>query len=326
MNWYSQGFWLSIAAILVLGFFVSIALISREIRQRKQRLSQLGQRIVTPCGPVQFVEIGTGNPVLVIHGGMGGADQTADLMTLFPEGAGRFLCISRPGYLGTPQSSGVTVEAQARLIAALLDELQITCLPVIGVSLGAAYALRFAQLFPERCVTLVLVGGAFQQLTDSLRKNQQKLYRFRTLRRPDFVGWCIQRFGLRGFCRWKGVSPSLWREVARDPRRRRVLQALIAPLATISLRLDGLENDLERQGEIDAMTLAGIDQPVLLIHGKTDGFAPFSEAERIASTLPNASLHAAPDGGHVCLVTHCAEFVPVVAEFLSQHAAGGRAS
>lgn len=316
--------WLWLAAGIPLTFVFLFCLLLMAARadhcRRREQLRTRGRVVATRRGPCEVIEVGTGRPVLVLHGGIGGADQMADVMPIFSADRWRFLCISRPGYLRTPLSSGPSVDDQARLCAALLDELGVGPVPVFALSLGAAFALRFAQMFPTHCSALVLAGAAFQNVSESNQHSKAQLRRFRQMRRPDFIGWFAQRFGLRMFNRWQGVSPRLCAEVARDPRRRPYLQALIAPLATISLRLDGTENDVGLQAEIDQLTLQGISQPTLLIHSESDAFASIAEARRIAATLPQATLRTTEGGGHVCLFTHRDELVPIVEEFLGCHA------
>lgn len=66
--------------------------------------------------------------------------------------------MTRPGYLGTPMSSGKSPEQQGDLIAALLDKLGIAKAGVIAVSGGGPSAVRFGLHHSDRCAGLVLVS------------------------------------------------------------------------------------------------------------------------------------------------------------------------
>ena len=79
--------------------------------------------IQTSRGGVEITDTGEGPAVLTLHGAMGGHDQSELLAeTIGPRGH-RYVNVSRPGYLGTPLASGPSPEAQADLLAALLDAL-----------------------------------------------------------------------------------------------------------------------------------------------------------------------------------------------------------
>ena len=62
--------------------------------------------IDTKYGPVEYVVVGEGKPILAIHGGGGGYDQGVVLYSLFADAGYSIICPSRPGYLRTPLSSG----------------------------------------------------------------------------------------------------------------------------------------------------------------------------------------------------------------------------
>src|SRR5262245_18207101 len=82
--------------------------------------------IGTALGNVEFdLTEGQGPVVLASHGGLGGLDQARLLLGWLDSAQYRLLSPSRPGYLGTPLSSGQSFEAQADLFTALLDMLQI---------------------------------------------------------------------------------------------------------------------------------------------------------------------------------------------------------
>ncbi|CAM3447111.1 alpha/beta hydrolase [Deinococcus saxicola] len=73
--------------------------------------------------------------------------------------AGVGFCVltpSRPGYDATPADLGETAPEAARTLAALLDQLNISRVSVIGISAAGPTALAFAALFPDRVGKLVL--------------------------------------------------------------------------------------------------------------------------------------------------------------------------
>ena len=68
--------------------------------------------------------------------------------------------------------------------------------------------------------------------------------------------------------------------------------------------------------------LGCVDVPVEIWHGVDDPAVPVAFAERTASELPRATLHAFPGEGHFVFHSHGAE----IAESIAQHAAFPRAA
>lgn len=114
-------------------------------------------------------------------------------------GAGfRSISPSRFGYLRTPVPVDVSPAAQASAHAALLDELALPKVIVLGVSAGTRSALEFALLYPERVLALVLVVPATYA---------PDVVPLETLREADFpfVLWLVNADA--DFAWWEQVSP-----------------------------------------------------------------------------------------------------------------------
>ena len=105
-----------------------MACLSKGMRQRcfsvEVCLSQPSRLIQTAKGAVEIACLGEGPTVLSVHGGPGGCDQGLLMALPLLQAGFHVIAPSRPGYLGTPLSSGVHLEEQADLLAALLDALE----------------------------------------------------------------------------------------------------------------------------------------------------------------------------------------------------------
>ena len=77
----------------------------------------------TTAGPVEYEAIGSGRPVLVLHGSPGGIDQAALMARFLPDDLQAIL-VSRPAYLGTELGERRGLDEQAGLMIALLDHLE----------------------------------------------------------------------------------------------------------------------------------------------------------------------------------------------------------
>ena len=117
---------------------------------------------ISGVGPVEVSvsERGEGRPTVILHGGAGpqSVDGFADLLA----GTGRARVITpvHPGFGGTTRpTSLVTIRQLAAVYVALLDELDLTDVTVIGNSIGGWIAAEMALLCSARLARLVLVGA-----------------------------------------------------------------------------------------------------------------------------------------------------------------------
>jgi hypothetical protein len=108
----------------------------------------LYQRIVTRQGPVEFLDIGTGTPILYFHGSGAGAEVAPLLEQPLLDDGFRLIVPNRPGYFGTTLQSGRTSTGCAELAVGILDHLKIDHVAVIGMSSGGMAPPRLAIGIP----------------------------------------------------------------------------------------------------------------------------------------------------------------------------------
>jgi pimeloyl-ACP methyl ester carboxylesterase len=106
---------------------------------------------------------GTGDPLILLHGGVGSIEMFGDVLTMLAEshqviavdlqGHGRTADVDRP----------LSYETMADDIAALIEHLGLEQADVMGYSLGGMVALRTAIQHPDVVKKLVLVSAAFKQ-------------------------------------------------------------------------------------------------------------------------------------------------------------------
>src|SRR5260370_29121414 len=117
-------------------------------------------------GPAEQVG---GTPVVMLHGGGPGASAWSNFGRNLPVLAARFrtLMVDQPGFGSSakPPVTGHYFTFAAQALAALLDELGIGQVHLIGNSLGGGTAVRFALRFPERTGRLVPLGPGGLTLT-----------------------------------------------------------------------------------------------------------------------------------------------------------------
>lgn len=106
------------------------------------------------------LEAGTGEPVVLLHGGNAVAVQLAPVMAAL-QGTFQIFAPDRPGCGLTDRFEyrGVSLREHAvQFVTSVLDALDLPRATLIANSMGGYWALVFALAYPERVAKLVLVG------------------------------------------------------------------------------------------------------------------------------------------------------------------------
>ncbi len=276
---------------------------------------------VRMCGRVEVAVAGEGPSVLSIHGAMGGWDQGVLLARTLGLTGFRWVCPSRPGFLGTTLDTGRTPEEQADLHAALLDALAIDRATVVAVSGGGPSALHLVLRHADRCRALVLVSTCAAPMTAAIPLS------FRLMTRLVRWRWVAERMragverdpaaaALRSI-----ADPGLRARAARDPATMELLLALSAStIDRTALRIPGTENDIAMTRAPPTFELDRVSVPTLVVHGTADPLVPFAEHGRLlAERIPGAELLALVGGEHGAIFTHREECQARVRSFVQRH-------
>ncbi len=109
---------------------------------------------------VTVTDRGTGRPFLLLHGGGGPATVTAWADRLAAARPARVITPVHPGFNGTPRPDGLdSPGGLAAVYAALLDELDLRDVTVVGNSIGGWIAAELAVLGSDRISGYVLVDA-----------------------------------------------------------------------------------------------------------------------------------------------------------------------
>jgi pimeloyl-ACP methyl ester carboxylesterase len=276
---------------------------------RQEELVAQKQIVTTAKGPVEYARIGEGPVVLTIHGGPGGYDQGIMLFEWLANAGFTLLAPSRPGYLGTPLTSGKSPAEQADLYAALLDTLGIDKVALVFGSAGGASGYEFAIRYPERVTALVaadavvskylmpanagpvtqaiFLSGPGEQLISYFSKHfpRQTLHEFlqqESLLRPEQID--VQ------------VGAAL-----KDPGQVRLLLRFARSMSEYSKRKAGVDNDLEGLALIPDLPVDKIRCPALVIHGTHDSDVLFYHGVYAWENIPGAEKLWVREGSHLCV-------------------------
>ena len=115
------------------------------------------QRAAVNGGELEYKVVGSGEPVLLIHGAVF-ADGFEPLLPEPPLSGYRLINYHRRGYSGSTRAQPpFTIPQQAADALALLDRLGVRKAHVVGHSYGGAIGLQLATDHPERVASLILL-------------------------------------------------------------------------------------------------------------------------------------------------------------------------
>ncbi len=265
----------------------------------------------TAAGAVDCVADGDGPPVLVVHGTPGGHDAGRAMARFLLTDGFRTIVPDRPGYFDTPLSSGVTIDEQADLHAALLDALGIDRVGVLCWSGGGPSAYRFAVRHPDRLTALVACAAVSRRFVFAGDKGTDKLIMDTGLGRrmlqlmakhtPEkLVSATIASEG-------DLTKEQLAARVAGildDPEKERFTIDLALAANHSGPRRAGFENDIAQFAAIESLALDRITAPCLIVQGTADTDVDPQYSGFAAEQIPGADLVELATGTHLAFWVH----------------------
>jgi pimeloyl-ACP methyl ester carboxylesterase len=223
-----------------------------------------------------------------------------------PAATFRVILVSRPGYLRTPLAGRESLDAQADLLAAVLDSLDIARVGLLTWSGSGPCGYRLAVRHPDRISALVAVAAVSVAMEVPPPDFASRLL----LGTPAgamllrFLVRCAPRSLIRSALSSEGeLSPSeLASQVAHvvgDAEQRRFVLDLGATTSMWGSRLPGFRNDCDQIHALGSLGLEGLAAPCLLIHGGLDTDVPLAHSEAALRVLPCASLLPIHQGTHL---------------------------
>jgi pimeloyl-ACP methyl ester carboxylesterase len=273
------------------------------------------QRWVTIGGrSVNVIELGSGLPVVFIHGLSGSWQNWLEQLPVFAR-EHRVIAFDLPGFGESEMpAEKSSISGYGRFVEALLDELGVSSAAVVGNSMGGFIGIEVAIRFPQRVERLVLVSAA--GLSIEYLRNERALAVLATLdtRLAAYTGWMASR------------SDAL----ARRPRARRMIFGIVAhrpdllpgPLVAEQVRGSGKPGFVPA---LDALTdypirdrLGEIACPVLIVWGSEDKLVPARDADEFARLIPNSRKVVWRETGHVAMLERPVAFNRLVEAFLAE--------
>lgn len=256
---------------------------------------------IGPNSRLRVQEVGSGVPVLLVHGTGGYGPYWAPLVAKL--GGYRCLMVDRPGWGGSDPvqlpRSGIK-RFMSGLLVDVLDRLDVAKVHAVGASIGDNWALSLATEHPDRVLSLALLGGG--PLTHEVKIPGV----IRLLRSP--LGALMSRAPFTqkmetGQARRSGHGPALddgrmpqayldWKVEMTNNTNWRINERRMVRAIT---RRRGWQPDLIfNQGE-----LWSISVPLLMIYGTADPIATAQTWHAFVDRVPDGHLDLVEGAGHL---------------------------
>jgi 2-hydroxy-6-oxonona-2,4-dienedioate hydrolase len=276
-------------------------------------------KIESPAVRLRIQEVGSGETIVFVHGGLWPAVALAPLVRELP--GYRCILLDRPGCgLSSPvdwRKQEIRTVA-TKVMGGVVDALRLEQTHVIGHSIGGVWALRLAQGHPSR-VGRIGILGASPLLAEMPRPGF-----LRVLSSP--VGAIITRLPqnqdrARSVLRQDGHGPSLDAGLIPDEffdwhvaliRNTETMRNERAMIRDAVIGGGGWRPGLT----FDRAELAAIPQPLLYVIGTADPEGTVDYAERVVDMLPNADLRDLPNAGHMLWLDDAAHVGNTIRTFL----------
>ncbi|MEU0312119.1 alpha/beta hydrolase [Nocardioides sp. NPDC006273] len=267
---------------------------------------------------IRYYEAGApgDTPVVLLHGSGPGATGWSNFsqnIGVIADAGFHVLAPDMPGWGDSDAVATPEMDHDATLVE-FLDVLGLDSAALIGNSMGAHTAVRFATLHPERLTHLVTMGA-------SLGRGQASL--FGPADGPSE--------GLKVIVEtYKDVSPENMKalvDIMTFDKERFATPELTAARSDAALsRPDHLKNYVEGLAfgapipfKVDRSKIPDIAVPTLLIHGKDDRVLHYETSLRLLADIPNSRLVLLNRCGHWAMIEHADEFNRLVVDFLTHN-------
>ncbi len=242
-------------------------------------------------GKFKYIELGTGEPLVLLHGLFGALSNFSDLMNHFSK---NYKVVVPMLPLFELDLLHTSVSGLQKFVYKFIEQRDYKDVHLLGNSLGGHVALVHILKHPERIKSLTLTGssGLFENgMGDTYPKRGDREY--------------IRKKTELTFFNPAMASEQLVNEVFEITNNR------IKVIKIIALAKSAIRNNLGEE-------LKNIKQPVCLIWGNNDTITPPFVGREFNRLIPNSELHFIDKCGHAPMMEVPEEFNAILDGFLSK--------
>ena len=243
-------------------------------------------------GKYNYIEIGEGTPIVILHGLMGGLSNFEGVANYFPNKGYKVVIPELPIY--TQSLLKTNVKAFSRYVKDFITYKGFERVILLGNSLGGHIALYHTKMYPEKMLGLVITGSS--GLYESAMGDSYP-------RRGDYD--YIQKKAEAVFYDPKIATKEIVDEVYAMANDR------IKLIKTLTIAKSAIRHNM-------AKDLPKMHVPTCIIWGKNDQVTPPEVADEFHKLLPNSHLYWIDKCGHAAMMEHPQEFNTILESWLKE--------
>ena len=268
---------------------------------------EISQSIVANGINTNYHDVGTGFPVLLIHGSGPGVSAWANWRLTIPALAAQRRVIAPDmvgfGFSERPVGIQYNMATWVAQAVGLLDALNIEQADLVGNSFGGGLALALAIQHPKRVRRLVLMGAAGVSFPitpglDAVWGYQPSIAAMRRLLDIFAFDRSLMSDELAELRYKASIQPGFqeaFQSMFPEPRQ------------------NGVASLASREEDIRALP-----HDTLVVHGREDRVIPLSNSQTLAQWIDRSQLHVFGRCGHWTQIEHAARFAQLVENFLAE--------
>ena len=281
------------------------------------RLSEVDFReIPASAGVLRYYDVGSGPPLLFLHGSGPGVTGWRNFRGVIPTFATQFRCLvlEFPGFGVSDDAGGHPMITAQAAVPDFLDGLGVDRVDIVGNSMGGGVGVNFAIQHPERIGKLVTIGGIGTNIfspgpSEGIRLLQEFTEDPTRQRLVDWLNSMVYDQNL--------VTEQLVEErwkLATDPETLASARRMYGKAAFAQMMAMMRAADVPMPWAL----MHKVTAPTLLTWGRDDRVSPLDMALIPMRTIPNAELHVFPNCGHWAMIEAKEAFESTVLSFLTR--------
>jgi pimeloyl-ACP methyl ester carboxylesterase len=248
------------------------------------------EQVIT-SGKFKYLEVGSGKPIVILHGLMGSLSNFQGVTDCFPKEGYKVIIPMLPIY-DLPLLK-TNVKQFAQYVNSFIDHLELTDVILLGNSLGGHIGLLVSLLFPEKIKGLIITGssGLYENsMGESYPKREDRGYMTRKCQEVFYDP--------------KVATDEIVDEVFETVNDRKKLIKILA-IAKSAIR-HNMAKDLPK-----------IQVPTAIIWGENDIVTPPDVGHDFNRLLPNSNLYWIENCGHAPMMEHPDLFNDLMVKWLA---------
>lgn len=260
---------------------------------------------------IGYEESGSGEPLVLIHGGVSDRHQYDIFRPLLGDGIRAIAYDQRDTRENPYEGGSYTIRDLAEDLANFLTAMGLDKAHILGHSYGGTIAMMAAIHFPERIQSVILAGTTpsvemAEETVKGVLANNAKMNATTALAGEDREDTAMDQHLLPlGITQDKRNDPQVLAEVKAVIRS--------GPPESLERRL------MATVGHDCRDELHRITAPTMVLHGAQDLLADPEGAKLMAERIKGSKLVLLPDMGHSLTIQHRREVAPIVREFVLSH-------